>query len=149
MSIATDPVKARTFSPDSPHQLTVLGVSPMPLPGCSFRGRCHAHLFFCLGVSPPSLPRQPGRSRRRNPFCCLQYGCRKGSLHIINTAAAWRKRSEVVSDHCHYFLAQMGVSRQSSPVDRRRSLCLPHRPVASEATKQFHMCCDDVVIRDR
>ena len=48
-----------------------------------------------------------------------------------------------------YLLAQMGVSRQSSPVDRRRSLCLPHRSVPSEATKQFHMCCDDAVIRDR
>ena len=140
---------ARIFSPDSPHQLPVLGVSPLPLPGCSSRGCRHADFCLCLGVSPPSLPRQPGRSRRRNPFCCLQYGCRKGSLHIINTAAAWRKRPEVVSDRCRYLLAQMGVSRQSSPVDRRRSLCLPHRSVASEATKQFHMCCDDVVIRDR
>ena len=135
VSIGTDPVDARIFSPDSPHQLPVLGVSPLPLPGCSSRSRRHADLCFCLGVSPPSPPRQPGRSRRRNPFCCLQYGCRKGSLHITNTASAWRKRPEVVSDRCRYLLAQMEVSRQSSPVDRRRSLCLRHRSVASEATK--------------
>ena len=147
--IVTGPVNARIFSPDSPHQLPVLGVSPLPLPGCSSRGRRHADLCFCLGVSPLSPRRQPGRSRRRNPFCCLQYGCRKASLHIINTASARRKRPEVVFNHCRYFLAQMGVRRQSSPVDRRRSLCFPHRPVASEATKQFYMCCDDVVVRDR
>ena len=140
VGIGTDPVGARIFSPDSPHKMSVLGVSPLPLPGCSSRGRRHADLCFYPGVSPPSSPRQPGRSRRRNPFCYLQYGCRKDSLHIINTAAAWRKRAEVVSDHCRYLLAQMGVSRQSSPVDRRRSLCLPHRSVAGEATKQFHMC---------
>ena len=44
----TDPADARIFSPDSPHQLPVLGVipllpvlgvSPLPLPGCSSRGR--------------------------------------------------------------------------------------------------------------
>ena len=149
VGIVTDPVNARISSPDSPHQLTVLGVSPLLRPGCSSRGRRHADLCFCLGVSPPSPSRRPGRSRRRNPFCCLQYGCRKGSPHIINTAAAWRKRPDVVSDHCRYFLAQIGVIRQSSPVDRRRSFCLRDRPVASEATEQFHMCCDDVVIRDR
>ena len=105
VGIVTDPVKARIFSPCSPHQLTGLGVSPPPLPGCSSRGRRHGDFCFCLGVSPPSPPRQPGRSRWRNPYCCLQYGCRKGTLHIINTAAAWRKRPEVVSDHCRYFLA--------------------------------------------
>ena len=108
--IVTDPVDARIFSPDSPHQLLVLGISPLPLPGCSSRGHRHADLCFCLGVSPPTPPRQPGRSRRRDPFCCLQYGCRKGSLQIINTAAAWRKRPEVVSDCCRYLLAQLGVS---------------------------------------
>ena len=95
VGIITDPVKARSFSPDSPHQLTVLDVSPLPLPGCSSCGRRHADLYFCLGVSPPSPTRKLGRSRRRNPFCCLQCGGRKGSLHIINTAAAWRKRPEV------------------------------------------------------
>ena len=108
--IVTDPVDAGIFSADSPHQLLVLGISPLPLPGCSSRGHRHADLCFCLGVSPPTPPRQPGRSRRRNPFCCLQYGCRKGSLPIINTAAAWRKRPEVVSDRCRYLLAQLGVS---------------------------------------
>ena len=76
VGVVTDPLKARIFSPDSPHQLTVLGVSPLPLPGCLSRGRRHADLCFCLGVSSPSPPRQPGRSRRRNPFCCLQYGRR-------------------------------------------------------------------------
>ena len=147
VGIVTDPVRARIFSPDSPLQLTVLGISPLPLPGRSSRG-C-ADLCFCLGISPPPPPRQHGRSWRRNLLCCLQYDCRTGSLHIINTAAAWRKRSEVVYDHCRYFLAQMGVSRQSSPVDRRRSVRLSHRSAASETTKQFHMYCDDVAIRDR
>ena len=122
VGIVTDPVKARIFSPDSPHQLTVPGVSPLPLPGRSSRSQRHADLCFGLGVSPPSPSRQPERSRRRNPFCCLQYGCRKGSLHIINTAAAWKKCPEVVSDHCRYFLAQMGVSCQSSPVDIRQKV---------------------------
>ena len=149
VGIGIGPADARIFSPDSPYQLPVLGVSPLPLPGCSSRGRRHADLCFCLGVSPPSPPWQPGRSRRRNPFCYLQYGCRKGSLHIINTAAAWGKHPEVVSDRCRHLLAQMGISRQSLPVDGRRSLCLPHRSVASEATKQFLMCCDDIVIRGR
>ena len=88
VDIVTDPVKARIFSPDSLHHLNVLGVSPLPLPGCSSLGRRSADLCFCLGVSPPSPPRQPGRSRRRNPFCCLQYGCRKRSFRIINTTAA-------------------------------------------------------------
>ena len=132
-------MKARIFSPDSFLQLTFLGVSPLPLPGCSSRGRRHTGLCFCLGISPPSPPRQPGRSRRRNPLCCLQYGCCKGSFHTINFAAAWGKHPKVVSNHCRYFLTQMGVSRQSSPVDRRRSLCLPHQSVPSEATKQFHI----------
>ena len=72
VGIVTDPVNARIFSPDSSLQLTVLGVSPLPLPGCSSRGRRHADLCFCLGVSPPFLPWPPGRSRRRNPVCCLQ-----------------------------------------------------------------------------
>ena len=139
---------ARIVLPGSPHRLPALGVSPLPLPGFSSRGRRHADFCFCLGVSHPSPPGQPGRSRRGNPFCCLQYGCRNGSLHI-NTAAAWRKRPEVVSDRCPYLLAQMGVSRQSSPIDRRRSLYLPYRSAASEATKQFHMCCNDAMIRDR
>ena len=99
-------MKASISSPDSPPQLTVLGVSPLPLPGRSSRG-C-ADLCFCLGVSPPYPPRQHGRSRRRNLLCCLQYGCRKGSLRIINTENAlrwppitvdtfWRKWGSVVS----------------------------------------------------
>ena len=143
-------MNACIFSPDSPHQLTVLGVSPLPLSGCSSRSCRHGDLCFCLGVSLPSPPRQPGRSRRRNPFCCLQHGCRKGSLHIINTGAAWGKRPEVVSDHCLSLLPGVnGVIRQASPVDRPRFLCLPHRSVASEATRQFHMCCGGVVIRYR
>ena len=121
VGISIGPADARIFSPDSPYQLPLLGVSPLPLPGCSSRGRRHADLCFCLGVSPPSPPRQPGRSRRRNPFCYLQYGCRKGSLHIINTATAWGKRPEVVSDRCRYLLAQMEISQQSLPVDGRRS----------------------------
>ena len=52
----------------------------------------------------------------------------------IAVATCWRNWGSVIS---------------LRPVDRRRSLCLPHRSVASEATKQFNMCCDDVVIRDR
>ena len=139
VGIATDPINARVFSPDSSHQLSVLGFSLLQLPGGSSRGHRQADSCFCLDISPPLPPRQHGRSRRRNPFCCLPYGCRKGSLHIINTASAWNKRPEVVSDHCRYFVAQMWVIRQSSPVDRRWSLCLPHRSVTSEATKQFHM----------
>ena len=57
VGIGTDPVDARIFSPDSPHHLTVLSVSPLPLPGCSSRGRRHANLCFCLGS--PLHPR-PG-----------------------------------------------------------------------------------------
>ena len=41
--------------------------------------------------------------------------------------------------------AQIGAICHSSPVDRRRSPRLPHRSVASEATKQFHMCCGNIV----
>ena len=111
VGIVTDPVNARIFSPDSSLQLTVLGVSPLSLPGCLSRGRRHADLCFCLGVSPPSQPRPPGRSWRRNPFCSLQCGCRKGSLHIINTAAAWGKCPEVVSDHCRGGLSSVVAGR--------------------------------------
>ena len=68
LCIVAHPVNARSFSPDSPHQLTVLGVSPLPLSGYSSHGRRHADLCFCLGVSPPSPPRWSGRSGRRNPF---------------------------------------------------------------------------------
>ena len=110
VGIIADPVDARVSSPGSPHQPTVLGVGPLPLPGYSSRG--HRHADF---VSSPSPPRQRGRSRRRNPFCSLQFGCCKGSLHI-NTVAAWGKRLEVFYEHCHSFLAQMGslVSRHQS-----------------------------------
>ena len=108
----TDSVNARIISPDSSLQLNVLSVDPLPLPGCSSRGRRHADLRFCLGVSPPSPPREPGRSRRRNPFFCLQYGCRKRILHNINTAVARGKCPEVVSDHCRYFLVPIGVIRE-------------------------------------
>ena len=138
IGIVADPMNARVFSPDSSHQLTVLSVSYLPLPECSSRDHRHTGLSFFLGISPPSPPRQPGRLQWPNSLCCLQYVCRK-SLPIINTAAAWGKRPEVDSDHCRYFLAQMGAIRQSSPVDRRRSLCPPHRSVATEATNRFHM----------
>ena len=148
IGIVADPMNARVFSPDSSHQLTILGVSHLPLPKCSSRDHRHTVLSFCLGICPPSLPQQHGRLQWPNSLCCLQYVCRKGSLPIINTAAAWGKRPEVDSDHCRYCLAQMGVICQSSLVDRQRSLCLPHRSVATEATNRFHMWCDDVVIRD-
>ena len=114
VGIGTDPADARIFTPDSPHQLLVLEVSPLLLPGCSSRGRRHTQLCFCLGVSPPSPPRQPGRSWRRDPFCRLQYGCRKDSLHMtsstllplggnalrwspIAVATCWRKWGSVIS----------------------------------------------------
>ena len=42
----------------------------------------------------------------------------------------------------------MEIIRQPSPVNRRRTLCPPHRSVASEATKQFYVCFDDVVIQN-
>ena len=137
VGIAADPVNARIFSPNSSLQLTVLGVGPLPLPSCSSRIRRHADLCFCLGVSALSPARQPRRTWRRNPSCRLQYGCRKDSIHIINTAVAWGKCPEVVADHCRYLLAQMGVIRLLSSVDRRWSLCLLHRSVTSKATKQL------------
>ena len=146
---AADTVNAHVFSPDSSFQLAALRFSLLPLPGCSFRGHRHVGICFCLGVSRPSPPLQPARSWRHNPLCCLQYGCSKGNLHIINTAAAWGNHPEVVSNYCRYFLAQMRVIRQTAPVKRRRSLCHPHRSVLSESTKQFHMCYDGVVVRDK
>ena len=109
--IVADLLNARVFSPNSSHQLTVLGISPLPLPDCSSRGHRHADLCFCLGVSPLPPPWQRGLSRWRNPCCCLQHGCREGSFDIITTAVAWGKRPEVVSYHCRFFLAQMGFIR--------------------------------------
>ena len=145
IGIVADPVNVYVFSLDSLHQLTIVGVSALPLLGCSSRDHRQNDHIYCLGISPPSSSRQPGWP---NSFCCLQYGWRKGSIHIINTTAAWGKRPEVDTDHSHYFLAQMGVICQLSSVDRQRSLCLPHRSVSTEATKRCHMWCDIVVIRD-
>ena len=51
IGIVADPVDARVFSPDSSHQLTIRGVSPLPLPGCSSRDHRHTDLSFCLGTS--------------------------------------------------------------------------------------------------
>ena len=60
-------MNARIFLPDSSLQLTVLGLSRLPLPGCSSRGRRHADLCFCLGVSlhprPGSLGARGGATR--------------------------------------------------------------------------------------
>ena len=134
-------------SPYSSLQLTVLCDSLLPLPGCLSRVHRHAELFFGLGVARPSPPQQPALLRRRNPIFRRQYGCYKGGLHI-NTVAAGGYRPEVVSDHCRP--AQMGLIRQSSPVDSRRTLYpfLPQRSAASEATLQFYSFCQDVVVRD-
>ena len=114
VGLVTDPVNAHIFFLDSCLQLTIQDVSPLPLPGYSSRGRRHADLCFCLGVSPLSPPRPPGRSRQRNPSCCLQYGSRKGSLHTTNIAAAWGKRAEGVSDHCCNFLVDWPPTVPSS-----------------------------------
>ena len=117
VGIVTDHVNERIFSPDSSLQLTVLGVSHLPLPSCSSRGRRHADLFFCLGVSPPSPPRPPGRSRRRNLFCCLQYGCRKAVstsstlLSLGGNALRWSPTTVATSSR-----------KWGSFVSRRRSI---------------------------
>ena len=115
VGIVADRVDVRVFSPNSSLRLTVLLVSLLPLPDCSSSGHRHADLCFCLGSSRTSPPLKLSHSRRRNPLCCLQYDCRKGSLHVINTTTVtWRNHSEVVSDHCRFFPAQRGVFCRSS-----------------------------------
>ena len=135
MCSIANPLNARVCSPDSSLQLTVLRISILPLPGCSSPSHYRVSTCFFLGVSPPTPPRQPALSRRRKQPRCLQYLCYKCSLLILNTASPWVYHPTLVSGYCRYFLAQMGVIRQPSPVDKRWSLCPTHQSVASEAFK--------------
>ena len=71
LGIVADPVNARVFSPDSFHQLTFLGASPPPLPGCSSRGHRHTvmFLFYVFLVVSYWFCRRPGSSEvPRNPL---------------------------------------------------------------------------------
>ena len=52
VGIVTGPVNARIFSPDRPYQLTVLGVSPLTLPGYSSRSR--RSVFIVIGATGES-----------------------------------------------------------------------------------------------
>ena len=88
-----DSLNARVFSPDSPLQLTTLRVILLSLSGCSSPGHRHVDICFCLASPihprPGSLCSRGGPTR---PAVCSMYGCCKGSLHILNTAAAWGYR---------------------------------------------------------
>ena len=140
----TDPLNMRVGSPDSSFQLTALRVSLLPLPGCSSRGHRHVELCFGLGVTPLCPPRACTLAAAQ-PALLFAVRCCKGSLHIINTAAA---RGYRPPNHCRYLLAQMGVVRQPSPVDRRRFFSPSHWRVASKATKQFYICYGVVAVQN-
>ena len=75
VGIVTDPVKARIFSPDSFHKLTVLGVSPLSLPGRSSYSipvrRICQELVWVYASAVESFTSGNGRSRRR-----VDYGSR-------------------------------------------------------------------------
>ena len=58
LGIVADPVDARVFSPDSPHQLTLLGVGPLPLPATRLAGIAIL-ISASAWVSP--LHSRPGR----------------------------------------------------------------------------------------
>ena len=84
MCSVADPLDIRVRLPDGSLQPTVLRGSRRSLRGYSSRGHPHIELCFRMGVPPPSRP----RLRQLNHLFCLQHGRCKGSLHIINTAAA-------------------------------------------------------------
>ena len=82
-----------------------LAIIAMLSSASSWASSLHPPLASCaLAVAQPTLL-SAVRLLQRQP------------LYIINTAIALVYRPEVVSDHCRFFLAQMGVIRQPSPVD--------------------------------
>ena len=138
MGIVADPVNVYVFSPDSLHH--ILDVSALPLPDA--RLATIAKLISSTAWASPLHPRPGSLGGTTRSAVCSMAGVKAVSTSSTLLPLGGNARGGLRS--LSLLPGADGIICQPSPVDRQRSLCLPHRSAATEATKRFHMWCDSV-----